>query len=446
MHPGIRAARGHHQTGEQSGPEVVIYRLAAVRLGILKLRHSTRPLYCMTQVQLQNIEKSFAGHSVLRGLCLKANEGEYVVLLGPSGCGKTTTLRLISGLQTPDRGKVMLGGRCVNRTAPRHRDVSMVFQQDGLYPHLTVAQSLQMALGRDLSRDECSNRIGQSIELTGISEILDCYPGQLSGGQLRRASVAKAIARRASVRLLDEPLSALDVPARYALQNDLVRWHLEAQGTTIHVTHDGHEAMRMADKIAVMDQGRIVQCGVPSEIYDRPATMLVAQSIGSPPINLLKASQKNGQFRFHGASSAGASPCTGPNPISASLFSGLSDLSEVIVGIRPDAFRRAPQAEPPSMPQPPMPQPPEEPPTEATGVIELWVNVLRCQRVDQQLHLVAEFGEQTIVATLACARFGLGATMTGPCRLSVCANDVHLFDAATGQRLTQGIHTATSNP
>ena len=251
----------------------------------------------MTHVQLKKIFQRFAGHSVLDGLDLSVESGEYVVLVGPSGCGKTTTLRVIAGLHTPDQGEVFFDGKCVNRVAPRNRDVAMVFQNDGLYPHLTVGESIRFALKGKLSPGEIRSRWIQAVALTQIEAILDRFPSRLSGGELRRAAIAKSIARRTSIRLLDEPLSALDAPVRYGLQDDILRWHKTVPGTSIHVTHDGQEALRMADRIAVMEAGSIVQFATPQEVYAHPRTVSVSQAFGSPPINLIRSAVGAGQGR-----------------------------------------------------------------------------------------------------------------------------------------------------
>ncbi len=262
---------------------------------------------------------------MLRELSVTIEAGSYVVLLGPSGCGKTTLLRIVAGLQRPAAGDVLLDGRSIVHLPPRRRDIAMVFQHNGLYPHQTVLGSIRLPLKGNLSAREIDGRVQQAVRLTRIESILDRYPDRLSGGELRRAAVAKAIARGASVRLLDEPLSALDVPARRELQDDLLRWHGEAPGTTIHVTHDGQEAMRMADQIAVIEAGKIIQFATPEVIYSDPASVTVASSIGPSSINLLTGSLRNGKLQ--------------PNDPALSLdyrlSSNLTD-RDILVGLRPD--------------------------------------------------------------------------------------------------------------
>lgn len=243
----------------------------------------------MSPVALREVCVQRGGRAILRGLDFTIPSelsNPYVVLLGASGCGKTTTLRLIAGLDRPDSGTVLIDGREVSRVPARRRDVSMVFQSDAMYPHINVAASIALSAraGPAEGRDE---RMKKAVELTRLASIADRYPDRLSGGELRRAAIAKSIARGAGVRLLDEPLSALDGGVRHELAADLRRWHDADPGTTIHVTHDGDEAMRLADVIAVMHDGRIEQIGSPDEIYKRPISVVAASSLGHPPINLI---------------------------------------------------------------------------------------------------------------------------------------------------------------
>ena len=247
----------------------------------------------MADVQLKNIQKRFGDHAIFTGLDLAVNSGEYVVLLGPSGCGKTTLLKIIAGLESSDNGEVFIDGQNVGRVPPRGRDVSFVFQNDALYPHLTLGQSIRLGL-KGLPSREQSDRIQQACDLTQSHDLLDRMPTNLSGGELRRAAITKAVARGGSVRLLDEPLSALDTHVRHQIQAALLNWHTATDGSTIHVTHDGLQAMRVADRIAVMGERaqanggqQIIQFAKPEEIFAQPASKTVALSIGWPPMNFV---------------------------------------------------------------------------------------------------------------------------------------------------------------
>jgi len=272
--------------------------------------------------------KTITRRKILRELDLRIEAGEYVVLLGPSGCGKTTTLRMIAGLDRPDQGSVRINGRDVSAVPPRHRDVAMVFQQDALYPHLSIRQSIRCGLEHF---PDAQTRLLEAARMVGIDSLLDRLPSQLSGGELRRAAVAKAIARRAAVRLLDEPLSAIDATAVHAIQDHLSHWHADFPGTTLHVTHDGNEAMRLADKIAVMQRGRMLQFASPGVIYDAPASIQVALAVGWPPMNFFAA-------RFSG----GCWSLTDQEPPLRIGSDSASGQPSVQIGVRPHAWRVAP--------------------------------------------------------------------------------------------------------
>jgi len=281
----------------------------------------------VSNIQLVNVSQSFDSQTVLDGIDLTVESGQYVVLLGISGSGKTTCLRVIAGLQQPDAGDVQIDGQSVLKRPPRMRDVALVDQHDGLYPHLSVAASLRLGLSRQVSRSAIEQRVAEVAALTGIERLLERYPQNLSGGERRRAAVAKALARRNAVRLLDEPLSALDAAERGRLQDDLLRWHQAVPGTTVHVTHDGYEAMRMADKIAVLENGRIIQYASPANVYDRPASVTVARSTGLPPINLLPATFRGGKV-----------VADDPAVCLHRSLNGATEGQRLMVGVRPESL------------------------------------------------------------------------------------------------------------
>ncbi|MCA9135288.1 MAG: ABC transporter ATP-binding protein [Planctomycetales bacterium] len=235
----------------------------------------------MSVVQLSEISLSYGRQPILESIDLSVDWGEYLVVLGASGCGKTSLLRMIAGLVMPTAGEIRLFGENAQTLAPRNRKVALVPQQAGLYPHLTVRKSISLGIREKLSRPDLAKRIREAASIVELDEMLDRLPQQLSGGQLRRAAVAKAIASRAPIRLLDEPLSAVDASLRFPIESDLRSLHDATPGVTIHVTHDGAEAKRMATRIAVIENGSISQVGTYEEIESAPTTPGVAAVLGS---------------------------------------------------------------------------------------------------------------------------------------------------------------------
>tara|TARA_R110002049_G_scaffold27321_2_gene93980 strand:- start:39145 stop:40293 length:1149 start_codon:yes stop_codon:yes gene_type:complete len=380
----------------------------------------------MSAVELCGIGKSYRGARILQDLDLHVESGQYVVLLGPSGCGKTTTLRIIAGLEPPDAGTVRIDGREVSSTPPSQRDVAMVFQDDALYPHLTVRQSIAYGLRCIVSREESDRRITEAAEMVSVASLLDRRPRGLSGGELRRASVAKAIARRAPVRLLDEPLSAVDASAVHTIQDDLLRWHRSYPGTTLHVTHDGNEAMRMADKIAVMDDGRVVQFDTPTEIYRRPSTVDVAVAVGWPPISFLKASWSNGLLQFvdvPGFDQASGETASIPSAGLSDLRAGLGELPAglddqdraLLIGIRPDHWRNS-----------------SEQTDDQVPAIAIDAQLLSLRQIDHRWMASFQIGATFVSAMFASPdKLVVGQTH----RINAAIGNLHIFDAASRRRL-----------
>ncbi len=243
----------------------------------------------MPELRLEAIEKIFpGGHTAVAGVDLEVHDGELVVLLGPSGCGKSTLLRIVAGIESPTRGRVLLGGRDVTELPPQQRDIAMVFQNYALYPHMSVHDNLGFGLKmRGVARREVARRVREVAESLGITALLDRKPSQLSGGQRQRVALGRAIVRNAKTFLLDEPLSNLDVQLRVHTRTEIARLHRELHVPMLYVTHDQEEAMTLGDRVAVMHAGRFLQLGTPLEIYTRPATQFVARFVGSPRMNLL---------------------------------------------------------------------------------------------------------------------------------------------------------------
>jgi len=244
----------------------------------------------MATVELSGVAKAFGATNVLDGIDLAIGDGEFVVFVGASGCGKSTLLRLIAGLETPSAGTVAIGGRIMNDVEPAQRGIAMVFQSYALYPHMTVRENLGFALRlQRLPRDKVEAAVERAAATLDIAHLLDRKPRQLSGGQRQRVAIGRAIVRQPQVFLFDEPLSNLDAALRARMRYEFARLHRALGATMVYVTHDQLEAMTLADRIVVLQAGRIEQVGTPDELYDRPRTRFVAGFIGTPRMNFLAA-------------------------------------------------------------------------------------------------------------------------------------------------------------
>ncbi len=244
----------------------------------------------MARIQLSNVTRRWHNFVAVDNLSLDIADREFLVLLGPSGCGKTTTMRMIAGLEDISAGEIRIGERLVNALEPKDRDISMVFQSYGLYPNMTVYENIRFPLKvRNVPKAERAKDAELAAASLGLTEYLNRKPGQLSGGQRQRVALARAIVRRPAVFCMDEPLSNLDAKLRAETRAELVALHRRLDSTFIYVTHDQVEAMTMGSHVAVMSRGRIEQIGSPQEVYARPASVFVAQFIGTPPMNVLPA-------------------------------------------------------------------------------------------------------------------------------------------------------------
>ena len=246
----------------------------------------------MAEVTLSNLSRSYGATQALKDVTLTIPDGAFVVLLGPTGAGKTTTLRLIAGLDKPDSGDIRIAGQSVLQDTPAQRDVAMVFQQYSLYPHLTVRDNLAFPLRSPmiaLPEDQIAKRVQEVAEVLRIPHKLDNKATALSGGEMQRVSIGRALVRNPRIYLMDEPLSSLDAKLRADLRIELKRIHADMAATFLYVTHDQIEAMTMATHVGVLDHGKLVQFGTPREIYENPVTSYVASRLGQPHINLLPA-------------------------------------------------------------------------------------------------------------------------------------------------------------
>ncbi|MGP9811444.1 ABC transporter ATP-binding protein [Rhodopseudomonas sp. NSM] len=242
----------------------------------------------MASVQIHDVRKSFGGFEVLHGVTVPIEDGAFVVLVGPSGCGKSTLLRMLAGLERITSGTISIGDRVVNDVQPKERDIAMVFQNYALYPHMTVAQNMGFSLKlRGADQAAIDAKVNRAADILDLRKLLDRFPRQLSGGQRQRVAMGRAIVRDPQVFLFDEPLSNLDAKLRVAMRTEIKELHQRLKTTTVYVTHDQIEAMTMADKIVVMQDGIVEQIGAPLDLYDNPANKFVAGFIGSPAMNFL---------------------------------------------------------------------------------------------------------------------------------------------------------------
>jgi len=278
----------------------------------------------MAAVRLVSVEKRWGDVVGVARQSLEIADGEFMVFLGPSGCGKTTTMRMVAGLEEPSGGEIWIGDRDVTDALPKDRDVAMVFQNYGLYPHLTVGDNIGYPLRiRGHSRSERKTQVLEVARKVELEHLLERRPRDLSGGQRQRVALARAIVRRPQVFLMDEPLSNLDAKLRVSMRAEIRRLQAELRITTIYVTHDQIEAMTLADRIVVMKGGVIQQVGTPAEVYGRPANLFVAGFVGSPPMNLMPAVVQEGRLRVAGQS-VGAVPVPAAEGV------------DLVLGIRPE--------------------------------------------------------------------------------------------------------------
>jgi multiple sugar transport system ATP-binding protein len=288
----------------------------------------------MADVALRNVVKRFDEVDAVRDINLAILDKEFVVLVGPSGCGKSTTLRMIAGLEEVTSGDIAIGGEVVNDVPPKDRDIAMVFQNYALYPHMTVFENMSFGLKlRRVPKPEIRARVEKAAKILDIMELLERRPKQLSGGQRQRVAMGRAIVRNPKVFLFDEPLSNLDAKLRVQMRTEIKRVHQQVKTTTVYVTHDQVEAMTLADRVVVMNAGRIEQVGPPHDLYHRPKTRFVAGFIGSPAMNFLPARlEHNGAGLLLRLSEGLVLPVPGSHAERYRTASG----KDLIFGLRPE--------------------------------------------------------------------------------------------------------------
>jgi len=284
----------------------------------------------MASVEVVGIRKSFGNLEVLHGVDVAIGDGEFIVLVGPSGCGKSTLLRMIAGLEEVSDGTIAIGGQVVNDVRPKDRDIAMVFQSYALYPHMTARENMAFGLRmRGASRQRIEEGVGGAVNILGLQALLERYPRQLSGGQRQRVAMGRAIVRQPKVFLFDEPLSNLDAKLRVLMRTEIKALHQRLGTTMIYVTHDQLEAMTMADRIVVMQEGYVEQMGPPLELYDQPANLFVAGFIGSPAMNFIEGSLTR----------SGSGWCVKAGDLTLPLgpdFAAGTEGRKVVYGIRPE--------------------------------------------------------------------------------------------------------------
>ena len=284
------------------------------------------------RLSIRGLNKWFGSNHVVKDLSIDVEPSEFLVLLGPSGCGKTTALRIIAGLEEADSGEVVLGDTDVTNELPKYRDIAMVFQSYALYPHKTVAENIGFPLKvRGLKPEERAPAVRDAAAQVHMEDLLGRYPRQLSGGQRQRVALARAIVRRPSAFLMDEPLSNLDAKLRGYMRAELKHMQHELGVTTVYVTHDQVEAMTLAHRVAILDEGALQQIGTPREVYDDPANLFVAGFMGSPPMNFIRGRIENGRFESGGGVSVPVEGAGG-----AGAGAGVKDGAAAVMGFRPE--------------------------------------------------------------------------------------------------------------
>ncbi|MFL6580445.1 MAG: ABC transporter ATP-binding protein [Burkholderiales bacterium] len=291
----------------------------------------------MADIVLRDVEKYFGDNYIIRKLNLEIRHREFVVLLGPSGCGKTTTLRAIAGLEEIDSGDILLDGKPVQALHAADRDIAFVFQLYALYPHLSAYENIAFPLrAMKESKETVDRRVREAAKALKIEHLLGKRPGALSGGDLQRVAIGRALVRRPKALLMDEPIGALDAKLREEMRTELKRLHMENGATTVYVTHDQVEAMSMADRIAIMNDGVLQQVGTPAEVYSDPANLFVAQFIGSPIMNVVKAAADLGDHGTRLILGDNDAALDFPQQLHGLLVENGHSGDELSIGVRPE--------------------------------------------------------------------------------------------------------------
>ncbi len=363
----------------------------------------------MAKLSLRNVQKTYAGNvKVVHGIDMEIADGEFIVIVGPSGCGKSTLLRMVAGLETITGGEVHIGDKVVNQLEPAERDIAMVFQNYALYPHMSVYENMAYGLKiRGMSKADIEARVKHAAGILELAPLLERRPRQLSGGQRQRVAMGRAIVREPSVFLFDEPLSNLDAKLRVQMRLELKELHRRLGTTSLYVTHDQVEAMTLADRMMVLNGGRVEQIGSPLEVYARPASTFVAGFIGSPPMNLIPVERNNGggeaQMRVTGGDAQAGAATLGHLPM------GLHLPERALLGLRPEHV---------------------EPCASHEAIAEVDVRVVEALGADSFAY--GSLGGQPIVVRLD-SQMGVRAGDRLP--ITTSADHLHFFDAGSGKRI-----------
>ena len=350
----------------------------------------------MAKINLKNLQKSYGKTKVIHDLSVDIKEGELVVIVGPSGCGKSTLLRMVAGLEDINSGSILFDNKEVNDLEPRERNIAMVFQNYALYPHMTVLQNMSYSLKiLKIPKDEINSRVQKAAEILELGELLERRPSQLSGGQRQRVAMGRAIVRDPVAFLFDEPLSNLDAKLRVQMRLEIKKLQTQLKTTSLYVTHDQVEAMTLADRMVVMNEGNVEHVGTPLEVYTKPKTLFTAQFIGSPAMNILKGECQSSQINL----SSGAK-----------LKTNSKHNGRVNVGLRPEDFS-----------------------INEKGLIKLNVELVELIGANTLIHGRLENSNEILVASIAgvISESEIGNQIN----LSFDENKLHLFDVNSNQRI-----------
>ena len=350
----------------------------------------------MGKINLKNLEKSYGKTKVIHDLSIDINEGELIVIVGPSGCGKSTLLRMVAGLEDINSGSILIDNKIVNDLEPMERNIAMVFQNYALYPHMTVFENMSYGLKiLKIPKDEINSRVQKAAEILELGELLERKPSQLSGGQRQRVAMGRAIVRDPVAFLFDEPLSNLDAKLRVQMRLEIKKLQKQLKTTSLYVTHDQVEAMTLADRMVVMNEGNVEHVGTPLEVYTKPKTLFTAQFIGSPAMNILKGECQSNQIKL----SSGAI-----------LKANSKHNGEVNVGLRPEDFT-----------------------IDEKGTIKLKVELVELIGANTLIHGRLENSNEILVASIAGVISD--SKIGNHINLSFNETKLHLFDTNSDQRI-----------